>query len=187
MKINIRKAKPSDSPKIAPLIYDAIGDIAFRITGENNIEKMFSKLEQLITQEDNRHSYLNTFVAANDDEILGIAVLYDGKTGNALDRQLEKTTFEKYGTEIKIDVEAYDEEFYIDTVCIDKAYRGKGIGTALLSFAEEEGKRRGYKLLSLNVEEQKERARALYNRIGFVATEPWTIIDEPFIHMVKEI
>ncbi len=52
--------------------------------------------------------------------------------------------------------------------------------------SEELTKQRGYTKLSLNVETQKEEARRLYERLGFVITEPWSIIDEPFHHMVKQ-
>lgn len=187
MEITISNAKKADAYQIAPLIYEAIGDIAFRITGETNEINMLTKLQLLITQEDNRHSYLNTFVAKANGDVVGIIVLYDGKTGFTLDRSLEKTIFEQYGVSVRIDVEAHDEEFYIDTLCVSDKVRGQGLGTTLLRFAEQEGKRRGYKQLSLNVEEQKEKARALYEKLGFVTTEPWTIIDEPFYHMVKEI
>ncbi len=48
-------------------------------------------------------------------------------------------------------------------------------------------KKYNFKKLSLNVETQKEDARRLYERMGFVITEPWSIIDEPFHHMVKQI
>ena len=187
MNFTITVSTPADRFYIAPLIYDAIGDIAFRLTGENDELKMLKKLQELTALDNNRHSYLNTYVAKLDEEIVGIIVLYDGKTGRELDRKLERTIFEQSGVSIEIDIEAYDHEFYIDTLCVARSKRGLGIGTKLLQFAEHEGKRRGYSILSLNVEVEKTKARALYNKIGFSEAEPWTIINEPFIHMVKEI
>ena len=187
MEFTISVAKPDDRFQIAPLIYEAIGDIAFRITGESVEQKMLKKLETLIALDNNRHSYLNTYVAKLHNQVIGIAVIYDGKTGYHLDRQLEAYIFEQSGIQINIDMEAHEDEFYIDTLCVSNEMRGYGVGSALLNFAEQEGKRRGYKLLSLNVEVQKEKARVLYERLGFVTTEPWTIINEPFLHMVKQI
>lgn len=187
MNFTIALATPADRFYIAPLIHDAIGDIAFRITGENEEQKMLSKLQELIALDNNRHSYLNTFVAKLDEEIVGIIVLYDGKTGRELDRNLENMTFEQKGVSIQIDIEAYDHEFYVDTLCVARSKRGLGLGTKLLHFAEQEAIRRGYNILSLNVEVEKTKARALYNKLGFIEAEPWSIIDEPFIHMVKEI
>ena len=186
----IRQAKKGESIQIAPLIYDAIGDIAFRLTGESNEHNMLSKLKMLVEDEHNRHSYLNTFVALNDSakhEVLGIVVLYDGKKGDELDRKLEKALFDEYGHTISIDVEAHHDEYYIDTLCVSPDARGLGIGTALLAFAEEQAVTLGFSKLSLNVEVEKEQARALYTRLGFQETEHWTIINEPFIHMVKRL
>ena len=39
MELTITVATPADRFYIAPLIYDAIGDIAFRLTGETEEQK----------------------------------------------------------------------------------------------------------------------------------------------------
>lgn len=187
MELNIRQAQPSEGAKIAPLIYDAIEDIAYRITGEKEESAMLKTLEAYVAKTNNRHSYLNTYVAEDEDtnEILGIVVLYDGKTGNKLDRILEEELIASKGKKISIDVEAYDDEYYIDTICVTKNARGNGIGSELLQFSINKGKELGYHKISLNVDVDKTKARKLYGKIGFEETEPWTIIGEPFIHMVK--
>lgn len=186
MTISIRQATPQDAKKVAPLIYDAIGDIANNLTGEQELPKVFASLEQFVTEKSNRHSYLNTFVAVQNDDILGIVVLYDGKQGNILDRQLEKQLAAQ-NIHVTLDVEAHDDEYYIDTICVAKNARGLGIGTKLLQFAETYGRELGYNKISLNVEVEKLDARRLYERMGYVITEPWTIINEPFHHMVKPL
>ena len=186
MTISIRQAMPQDAKKIAPLIYDAIGDIANNLTGEQELPKIFASLEQFVTEKTNRHSYLNTFVAVQNDDILGIVVLYDGKQGNILDRQLEKQLAAQ-NIHVTLDVEAHDDEYYIDTICVAENARGLGIGTKLLQFAESNGRELGYDKISLNVEFEKLDARRLYERMGYVVTEPWTIINEPFHHMVKPL
>ncbi|MEK4227944.1 GNAT family N-acetyltransferase [Solibacillus sp. FSL H8-0538] len=187
MTILIRQAFPEDATYIAPLIYNAIADIANRLTGEHNEADILATLEYLVTQRNNRHSYLNTYVAFRDEEILGIVVLYDGLQGKAFDKKLQDWLMRKNVAAITIDVEAYDDEYYIDTVCVTETARGLGIGTQLLAFAEETARAKGYKKLSLNVEPEKDKARRLYERIGFAVTEPWTIINEPFYHMVKQL
>ena len=188
VKYIIRQAKKENSSEITPLIFEAIGNIAYRITGETTEQTMLAKLQKLVEDEHNRHSYLNTYVALDEGEnVLGIIVLYNGKKGTELDRALEKSLFNETGRKISIDIEAYDDEYYIDTVCVSTKARGLGIGTALLKFAEQKAITLGYSKLALNVEVEKVKARALYKRIGFEETEPWTIINEPFIHMVKRL
>lgn len=186
MTIIIRQAQIPDASSIAPLIYDAIGDIANNLTGEQELVKILASLQQFVTETTNRHSYLNTFVAVQDDVILGIVVLYDGKQGDELDRQLEAQLATK-GIHVSLDVEAHDDEYYIDTICVSEKARGMGIGTKLLQFAAQQGKELGYEKLSLNVELEKTDARRLYERMGYKVTEPWTIINEPFHHMVKSL
>ena len=186
MTIKIRQARIEDASAIAPLIYDAIGDIANNLTGEQKLPKILASLEQFVTETTNRHSYLNTYVAVEDSNVLGIIVLYDGKTGYELDRQLEAQLAKK-GIHVQLDVEAHDNEYYIDTLCVSKEARGLGIGTKLLQFAEMRGKELGYDKLALNVELEKNDARRLYERMGYVITESWTIIGEPFHHMVKPL
>lgn len=186
MEIIIRQAQQTEASKIAPLIYDAIGEIANRLTGEHTAEAILNTLTELVTRTDNRHSYLNTHVALQGDQLLGIVVLYDGLSVKALDANLAAWLKEKKVT-APIDIEAHDDEYYIDTICVAPAARGLGIGTQLLVYAEQVAREKGYQKLSLNVEVEKEKARALYERLGFVITEPWTIIDEPFHHMVKAL
>ena len=187
MHIHIRQSLPEDAPSIAPLIFDAIGDIAYRLTGERVHRNVIAELETLVRATDNRHTYRHTFVATNNQEILGIIVLYNGKTGRKLDGILMKKLQQKFSTPTQIDIEAYDDEYYIDTICVAPHVRGVGIGTKLLYFAEQHARTLGYTKLSLNVEEGKIKARQLYERQGFVLTEPWEIIGEKFYHMVKEL
>ncbi|MFJ7650095.1 GNAT family N-acetyltransferase [Lysinibacillus sp. NPDC097279] len=187
MSIIIRQAQPQDAQSVVPLIIDAIGDIANRLTGEQTASKIEEELTVLFKREDNRHSYLNTFVAVEGEQILGTLVYYNGEQAIQMDANLVKWLEEKNAPSITIDKEAHEDEYYIDTVCVAPEARGKGIGTMLIQFAIEQTQERGFTKLSLNVETQKEDARRLYERMGFVITEPWSIIDEPFHHMVKQI
>lgn len=186
MSISIRQATAHDAAAIAPLIYDAIGDIANRLTGEKEESSVLTTLETLVRGQENRHSYKNTFVATEYDYILGIVVLYNGQEGAIFDRMLEQWLAAK-SMHTSIDVEAHTDEYYIDTLCVAAAARGKGIGTALLEFTEQLAREKGHVKLSLNVETAKTEARRLYERLGFTVTGPWTIINEPFHHMVKQL
>lgn len=189
MTFYIRKAILEDAPKTVPLIYEAIGGIANRLTGETETQKIIACLETLFRRNDNRHSYLHTYIAEDEvtKDILGILVVYNGQVAEILDANLQDWLKQKNAPITSIDIEAYPDEFYVDTICVHKNARGLGLGTALLQFAEEVAHSNGYKKVSLNVETQKVKAKKLYERLGYVVTEPWTIINEPFFHMVKII
>lgn len=187
MTISIRPALLDEASQIAPLIYEAIGDIAHRLTGEDNPTLVLAALTELVARTDNRHSYKQTHVALKGEHVVGIIVLYDGVTGNRLDENLQQWLKQKNAKTLMIDVEAHADEYYIDTICVAKEARGQGIGTQLLCYAEQQARTLGYDKLSLNVELEKKAARKLYEHLDFVITEPWTIIEEPFHHMVKEL
>lgn len=189
MTIFIRQAVPQDAPTAVPLIIEAIGDIAKRLTGESAPEDVQAALQELFIQENNRHSYLYTYVAVNEatNEVTGILVVYSGYQGIKLDQQLSKWLTTKNADVTQIDQEAYEDEFYIDTIAVHRDARGQGIGTALLTYAEYVARESRFSKIALNVEPQKTKAINLYKQLGFQITEPWTIIDEPFHHMVKTL
>lgn len=59
--------------------------------------------------------------------------------------------------------------FLIDGLCVERALRGRGIGTALIGALCDEARARGYAQVRLDVIDTNWRARALYERLGFAA------------------
>lgn len=187
MNIQIRKAKPEDASVAVPLIIEAIGNIAEQMTGENDSIAVERELIGLFNRRDNRHSYLTTVVAERDGDVAGVMVLYSGKRAIELDTNLENWLRTKTGEDIVIPPEAHRDEYYIDTVCVNPDFRGQGIGTSLLEHAEKVAREAGFMKLTLNVEEEKESAIRLYERVGYRVAEPWTIYGGAFHHMVKRL
>ncbi len=64
-----------------------------------------------------------------------------------------------------------NERFLMDGIFVAPDARSKGVGTALLTAIAEEAARRGYAKLRLDVIDGNLRARALYEREGFVAVD----------------
>jgi ribosomal protein S18 acetylase RimI-like enzyme len=63
-----------------------------------------------------------------------------------------------------------NDRFLMDGICVADTARGQGVGTALLDAICAEGRRRGYPSVRLDVIDANTRARALYERQGFVPT-----------------
>jgi ribosomal protein S18 acetylase RimI-like enzyme len=61
-----------------------------------------------------------------------------------------------------------EEGFTIDNVAVLPSRQGEGIGRALLEFAEEQARRRGFDSVHLYTHEKMAENRALYARIGYV-------------------
>lgn len=64
-----------------------------------------------------------------------------------------------------------NRRFLIDGLFVAPDRRGQGIGSTLIEALAAEGARRGYAELRLEVIEENTRARALYERRGFVAVK----------------
>ena len=63
-----------------------------------------------------------------------------GADAPELDQNLSEWLAKKGAANSEVDAESLADELYIDTVCIDPAFRGKGIGTKLFEYAEEVAK-----------------------------------------------
>ena len=63
-----------------------------------------------------------------------------------------------------------NDRFLMDGICVADTARGQGVGTALLDAICAEGRSRGYPSVRLDVIDVNPRARALYERQGFVPT-----------------
>lgn len=186
-KLQLRKATPLDAEKVVPLVIDAIGDIAKRMTGESEPEMIEQSMCELSKLNDNPHAYRVTYIAELDGEIAGTMILYSGKEAPRLDRNLSAWLEEKGAEITHIDAESLPDELYINTISVNPKFRGNGIGTQLLHYAETVAKQQGIGKIALNVETGKEKAIRLYERVGYEIVSPWTIIGEPFHHMVKVI
>lgn len=64
-----------------------------------------------------------------------------------------------------------NDRFLLDGICVAKAARGQGIGTALMTAIEAEARSRGYGYVRLDVIDTNWRAKALYERLGFMVVK----------------
>ncbi|MBN2046543.1 MAG: GNAT family N-acetyltransferase [Anaerolineaceae bacterium] len=89
---------------------------------------------------------------------------------------------------------------YFFSFRVKSAYRGLGIGTQMLNVMENDLRSRMFKIITLTVSKENDRARKLYERLGYriVAHEPgfwryqddqgiWQTVDEPAWRMAKKI
>ena len=85
---------------------------------------------------------------------------------------VEVAVAESDGTMVGVIVLAVnDEGLLIDNVAVDPSHRGKGLGKALLEFAEAEARRAGFDSIYLYTHEKMTENLALYSRIGYVEYE----------------
>ena len=65
-------------------------------------------------------------------------------------------------------VEFRGRDAFIDELFVKDEYRGRGLGTAAVAFAEGVCRERGVRALHLEVERKNARAQSVYRRAGFL-------------------
>lgn len=187
--MTIRTADKKDSKQAARLIYDAIHDIAEALTGEQETDRILQGLEAYFKEEGNRLSYENTLVKSTKEHaVAGLVIVYSGSDAKKLDEPiLAHLQQRKPQSPATIDEEADEEDFYIDTISVSPPFRGKGIGTELLQAAIAFAAEKGFKMVSLNVEENNNKAKQLYERFGFIFKKYRIINGHTYLYMVKEL
>src|ERR1700722_14917379 len=109
----IRQAVPDDAAKAVPLILEAIGHIAFVLSGTNDSQEKASILIGFFAQEGNRVSYQNDLVMEEGGELAGVAIFYDGARARELNIPLERAAAKKSGDpDYRIPAEPEASEFY---------------------------------------------------------------------------
>jgi ribosomal protein S18 acetylase RimI-like enzyme len=190
----IRPATSDDALDAVPLILEAIGSIAFVLTGTKVLAEAMSILEGFFEEEGNRVSHKNALVieepesALGDRRILGVAISYDGAVARQLDQPLEEAAKLHSGvSNYSIPTEAEPDEFYLDTVSVNRNYQGRGIGRQLIEAVCEQGRQLGRSRVGLLVEVTNPDAKRLYERLQFRVNKQRELAGGEYFHMVRDL
>jgi len=191
----IRPAVPGDAPRTVPLILQAIGSIAFVLTGTNDREDADRILDGFFRRKDNRVSYQNTLVMEDvknvverSREVVGVARIYDGTIARALGEPREKAAIQRSGlSDYRIPTEAEPSEFYLDTISVDPKCQGRGFGRDLIEASCEQARRLGRDRIGLLVDIENSGAKRLYERLEFHTQGRKQIAGYEYFHMVRDL
>lgn len=190
MEYTVRQATPQDARFIADAIVMAVGDeITRSFAGKDHtvqdVKELFTHLAQM---DNSQYSYKNTLVATTPaDEVMGLIISYDG----ALLHPLRKTFISAAKDELDYDLvnladETSDDEVYLDTLAVYDKFRGNGIASALINAAIERAKPLN-KPVGLLVDKSNNRARRLYESLGFRQVDERPFAGEMMDHLQKEL
>lgn len=175
---HIRQAMASDATQLAPLIYEAIEDVAHCFTASSYHPLVLDRLAALVIAPGTRFYYGYATVAVEivdgTEYIIGLGT---GYKADAL-IELTQTSIEvanrmAWGIDDLItkrlleDFEGVPGTYYIDHLAVCGSRRGSGVGKTLLSKLFELATRDGFNQLSILADCHNPRALALYRRLGF--------------------
>ena len=176
--ISIREARPEEAGRIADLIIMAMTEeCCLHFCGpDHDIDDFRRVMTSLVARPDTQYSYLNTLVAAIEDNIVGICVSYDGGMLHSLRQPFIEAAKQEWGMDHSgISDETQAGELYLDSLAVDPAYRGRGIASLLLRATIDKSRALGLPATGLLVDVGNPKAEALYNKVGFryAGTNSW--------------
>src|SRR5271165_161274 len=184
----IRQAVASDAEKAVPLILQAIGHIAFVLTGTTDSQEAAFVLGDFFVQKDNRISYQNALVMEEEWELVGVAIFYDGAKARELDVPLERAAAKKSGdSNYSIPTEPEASEFYMDALSVSPRCQRKGHGSKLIEAACDRARKLGHHRIALLIEVDNAAAKPLYERLGFCTDYTKRIAGQEYFHMIRSL
>ncbi len=160
-----------------------MGDIAFSFIGENSVEKATRWLESLIDQTGNQYSFENCLVAEDKNEVIGVALVYDGARLKELREPVAKTIKLMFNRSFNPEEETQAGEYYIDCVAVNPARQGSGVGSKILQFLINEYVYRRNETLGLLVDKENPDAKKLYLKLGFEMVGEKTFAGKKMEHL----
>ncbi|QQX77484.1 MULTISPECIES: GNAT family N-acetyltransferase [Aequorivita] len=185
-KQNIRPALPEDFKKVAPLIVQAMEDLACTFANTDTPEKAYPLFEHFFQKKANQYSFEHTLVYVEDGEIVGSITFYDGKLLPHYRAPFLQYIAEFYKvTDILIDDETNPGEVYIDTLSVAPQHQGKGVGKKLLAAAIQQAKTEGHEKIGLLVDFKNPNAKKLYVSLGFESVGKKTLGSSVYEHLQR--
>ncbi|WP_308638371.1 GNAT family N-acetyltransferase [Paenibacillus silvisoli] len=184
----IRSARRDDAPAVIPLLMEAIGSIAYLLTGASDEREAAAALADFYRQPGNRISSEHVLVAEQEGELAGMLVAYSGDDAHELDEpfreRLRKRWPELAGAIVR---EAQDGEYYLDALAVAESFRGQGIAKRLMAAAEERAAELGFDRTALIVEAYNDKAYRLYEASGYEEAGVLRIGDSDYRRMAKRL
>jgi len=177
MDVHIERGLPTVHRQAAALLYDE----AFGAKLSVAIPDAAARIELIRDALDSAFA----FVALRHGRLLGLAGIHttEGSLTDGLDNMGLRGLVRRLGLRQAtraalvlglIERPTRDGQLLMDGIAVSRTARGQGIGSLLLGTVEGFARSEGYRTVRLDVIDTNVRARALYERRGFVATDTTT-------------
>lgn len=165
---NIRPARSEDFKQVAPLIVQAMEDLACSFTNVDKVENSYPLFEHFFQETANQYSFEHTLIYEEEPIIMGSITFYDGQLLPKYRKPFMDYIAEKYNVKnLVIEDETAPDEVYIDTVSVSPKHQGKGIGRKLIAAAIAQSRAKKHRKIGLLVDFKNPNAKKLYSALGF--------------------
>ncbi|WP_293789613.1 GNAT family N-acetyltransferase [uncultured Pedobacter sp.] len=183
----IRSAKPEDAPQVVPLLLQAMGELAPKLTQAKDQDTIDHIFEHFFQQQGNQYSYENTLVFEEAGKVLGSITAYDGAKLIELRKPFLTYLNLPDAKDKHLDAETQSGEFYLDSISVTAGAQGKGIGKQLIKAGLTWGEQSGHKNIGLLVEQHNHRALKLYQQMGFEIQNEKKFMGGNYHHLVFKV
>ena len=186
----IRPARAEDAAAIAPIILHVLEAMELPFLAQHGVETTRRLLTSAIAHPGYRYGYARGIVQILDGRIAGAAFGYPAEDEAQADapfavvlqqHRLDPTQL------LFTDLEAFPDEWYLDTLAVAPEQRGRGVGQALLRALPEVALARGKTRIGLNVDEANPGAHRLYTRLGYKTVGTRELSSHRYHHMQKTL
>ncbi|MDE7347068.1 MAG: GNAT family N-acetyltransferase [Muribaculaceae bacterium] len=157
--MKIRKATESDVEYVAKTVLNALdmdtSDLEWVKASCADPKSMYSWNKALIAEDGDKP--IGCIISYRGDDYLPIREYTWSRLWEGVDPEIIKRSA----------IEAYPGEYYLDSLSIEQAYRGHGLGKELMRAAIDYGESLGYKRFALLVAVEKPRLKDYYASLGF--------------------
>jgi GNAT superfamily N-acetyltransferase len=182
MDITYRSGKIEDCLKIAEGIDLASGGIMeFLFHGLLKNYTSTHLMADLLREETGYDSYKNAIVAEYQGDIIGIVYSYPAKFHGISEET--RNFFPSDRLEFLADFfnSRVENSLFLDSIYVDKKFRGQGVGSRLIALTKQRAKENGYLQLSLMVMNENITARRAYERNSFKIVKHIDVKEHPLI------
>ena len=190
MKVIITEAEKEQAREIASLIMMAMTDeCCLNFCGEGyGLADFHRMMTALVEREDSQYSYRNTLVALDGEQVVGIAVSYDGGRLHELRRPFIAMAPKCIGKDHSgINDETQAGELYLDSLAVKPQYRRHGIARRLVEATGQRAATVGLPQVGLLVDCGNEDGMAFYRSCGFGYANDNTWGGHPMQHLIMRL
>jgi len=120
-----------------------------------------------LAEDRDHHTFRDAVVAQTGQKIIGMSLSYPSHFHRISSGMRKFLPADRLKHVENIFNSGVGNSLYLDTLCVDQDFRGKGIGSKLISLVQQKACKQGINALSLIVLADNTRAQKLYKRHGF--------------------